>query len=480
MEYNTDIYEESIRDTKNKIMDKLFLLKDRNLSKEVKTAVVRNLDDTTFDMLQRGFSQLRTVETYGDYKKLFNSLCKAMKIPSENCILVSEEFKKGTKGNDNTILIKYSNKTKKIIIPAGYTLYHQTTQDISDSRELRPTFRGKSAKGYLYSSPRVYFSLRKLPKVAADILNNETTSIWVPKEKIQVAYIDPLLPNAMIGAIYVETRYPIAVKPYEPEEGLVKEDSVEDPTSIEFIESFMKENGLIFSDDKIYEEGVRSTIGVFARKLDAHKTIKENWKAMEKTFAAGDKTIMLDEKQYDELKRIWEIAKKTSNFSVYKNAFGEICKAFGLPPSNTVINNCEFKKRESGQYSGWIRYNSGKRKIIIPNGTVLIHSSSTSGISSLNPTFRSRTEGRFLYSSQRIYFTLGKPIDPEKGGFSSHEKLHRYTPTNTIQTAYIDPAAKEFERGAVFVETTSPIPVITLEKFSEKFFKTIMLARKKN
>lgn len=469
-----ELYEESLRDIKSKLTDKLYLLKKRNLSKEVKTVILRNVDNDTFEMLKKCLQQLRTVPRYSDYKKLFNVFCKAMRIPSEYCTLVSEEFKKGKGENDNMICVKYTNKTKKIVIPAGHTLYHQTTEDISRSKELKPVFRGKSAKGYLYSSPRIYFSLKKLPKVAADISIKESTTIWIPKEDIQVAYVDPLLPNAVLGAIYVETRFPIAVKKYGVDEISISESSEEDVSSSEELEQFMKEYGLTFADEESYEESVQSALGSLARKYDAHQTIKNSWKLMETSFAGGDKTITLNESQYKELKKVWEVAKKTASYMIYKRAFGKICKAFGLPPGDTVINNCEFKKSYDGKYSGWIRYNSGKKKITVPNGTILLHCSTVSGITELRPSFRSRTEGRFLYASPRIYFSLGKPINAEKGGFKGETVLHKYTPSRPIQTAYIDPAAKEFENGAVFIESYSPIQVTTLEKFSQKFFDKLL------
>ena len=72
-----ELYEESLRDIKSKLTDKLYLLKKRNLSKEVKTVILRNVDNDTFEMLKKCLQQLRTVPRYSDYKKLFNVFCKA-------------------------------------------------------------------------------------------------------------------------------------------------------------------------------------------------------------------------------------------------------------------------------------------------------------------------------------------------------------------------------------------------------------------
>ena len=81
--------------------------------------------------------------------------------------------------------------------------------------ELKPFFRGKSAKGFLYDKPRIYLTTKaRMPKFAADYKANESVHQYMVDEPIKVddIYVDPLLANKLSGAIYIETLKPIKCK----------------------------------------------------------------------------------------------------------------------------------------------------------------------------------------------------------------------------------------------------------------------------
>ena len=60
----------------------------------------------------------------------------------------------------------------------------------------------------------------------------------------------------------------------------------------------------------------------------------------------------------------------------------------------------------------------------------------TDNIKELNPSFRSKLTGRFLYPSKRCFFTVAKQIKPKQAALEK-TKTTRYTPSSEIKTAYI-------------------------------------------
>lgn len=426
-----------------------------------------NITDATFDRLKELFHCLRVKDpTFRAYKSHYDEMCRICGIPNTDSIIVSEKFIRG-ENNRNTVEIQYSTKTKKIIIPEGYVLHHQSPAN--NIKELTPTFRGKAGKGYLYSSPRIYFSLRKLPKICADVSNKTEMTLYTPDTTIQTAMIDPLLPNFGFGAVYVDTIYPIKVikmEEYQKRNNAYSESVNEEV--FESVEDFMAYYGLTYADDDLpYEESVRARIGNYLRKRSDKKFVKDRWKSEQRNITGGTKTVALNRKDSEQIKGLWEIVTKTDHFSVYKSAFQKLLSFFGIHDSSVVINKMtsDGKTEDSDLYT--IQTHHGKRKIIIPNGTLLIHTSPANNIAELKPTFRSRTIGRFLYPDQRVYFSLGKPISSSKAGLEK-QTTFKYTPKETVQTAYIDPAAPNFSTRAVYLTTSTSIPVISLEKKSEE------------
>jgi hypothetical protein len=88
----------------------------------------------------------------------------------------------------------------------------------------------------------------------------------------------------------------------------------------------------------------------------------------------------------------------------------------------------------------------------------------------LNPTFRSKVKGQYLYSSKRVFFTVLKRINLFRNG-TKGQKVHKYVTKEHIDYAYIDPTYIHFNDNSVFIETDSPIPV----ESAEKKFKNIKI-----
>lgn len=430
------------------------------------------ISDQDFEHLNSLFYCLRKSDsTFHEYKRHYNEMCNLCKIPSENSIIVSEKFIKGD-NNKNTVEIRYSTKTKRIIIPQGYTLYHQSPAN--NITELIPQFRGKFGKGYLYSEPRIYFSLRKLPKICADVSHKTEMTLYTPATTISTAMIDPLLSNFGFGAVYIPTQFPIKVEKIASDEKTreMHEYTEEgNETVFKSIDEFMTFYGLEYAVDELYEESISARVGNFLRKRADKKFVKNNWKSEQSRISSGWKTIYVNDQNYEQIRKLWNIATTTDRFSIYKHTVQHLLSFFKISGNGIVINRMEYKgKSDEGMHTFQIQTHSGARKIIIPNGTLLIHCSPTENIAELKPSFRSRTRGRFLYPDQRVYFSLGKPIKSSKAGLENRTTF-KYTPRETVQTAYIDPAASQFSTGAVYLLTNTNIPVISLEKKSEEIQK---------
>ena len=168
------------------------------------------LTDDEYIKISGYIDTMRTTEDYAEYKKAFDKFCHFCHAMPRGVIIRNYELKRG-KENRNTLYVEYAYNTKKITLPEDTILYHMSKVD--GITELNPYFRGKAAKGYLYDKPRVYFTIRKnMPKFLADYKWNEKLNIYVCKEKIQQAYVDPLVWTNFQGALYVETDKPIKVE----------------------------------------------------------------------------------------------------------------------------------------------------------------------------------------------------------------------------------------------------------------------------
>ena len=189
--------------------------------------VSNNLTDQEYEKLKNDIDIMKTTESYEEYLKAFKRFCYFCNIAPRGVILRKYELTKG-KDNKNSIIVEYANNTKKISLPEGTILYHMSKVD--NIKELIPTFRGKSERGYLYDKPRIYFTIRKnMPKFLADYKINQKLSVYVSKVNIKDVYVDPLVWNYAQGAVYIETNKRIPVEKIDSDSEVKKlEDKYEE------------------------------------------------------------------------------------------------------------------------------------------------------------------------------------------------------------------------------------------------------------
>ena len=195
--------------------------------------------------------------------------------------------------------------------------------------------------------------------------------------------------------------------------------------------------------------------------------LKGQWKKVADQFVKHKWIYRyIDDKQKENLEKHYaKLCDEKTSYSVYKRSFQAICKFMGLPSDRVIIENMIFvkDKQDKEQWELSLKYSKGLAKVTIPDGIRLIHVSPVEGIDELIPSFRSKTKGKYMYPSKRIFFTIAKDIKPTQAGLEK-KKTWRYTPKSDIKTAYIDPTYADFASGAVYIETDASVPVETLEK----------------
>lgn len=213
-------------------------------------------------------------------------------------------------------------------------------------------------------------------------------------------------------------------------------------------------------------EGVKFLDDVM-KSVSNTKDLYDQWRNVADSFVKHKWIYRyIDDKQKAKLEDNYAVlTDDDSSYAAYKKSFKYICRFMGLPDKTIIIENMEFTKdkEDKEQWEIALKYSKGLAKVILPDGISLIHVSPVSGINELIPSFRSKTKGKYMYPSKRVFFTISKDIRPTQAGLEG-KKTYRYTPKREIKHVYIDPTYSEFRSGAVYVETETPIPVISIEK----------------
>ena len=224
----------------------------------------------------------------------------------------------------------------------------------------------------------------------------------------------------------------------------------------------------------MYDEA--NMISEYKDKQNKMADLKKQWQAISDKFVnhVWIKRYIND-KQKEMLDKYYKmLTDEETSYAEYKKGFNFIAKFMGLNPKIIIIENLVFSKdnKDRDQLVCALKYSKGQAKVKIPEGMSLIHVSTVDGIKALNPSFRSKVKGKYMYPSKRVFLTIAKDIKPTKAGLE-HTKTYRYRTTQNISEAYIDPTYSSFKDGCVYIETNNPIPVQKYDKFLEKLFNKI-------
>lgn len=194
--------------------------KTSNQSSIKKTFKNDALSEEEYQEIMGYYHTMRDSTDYKEYKKAFDAFCKFCHIVPDGTIISKCKIRSGNTKKNNSILVEYSENTRKIKLPDGIKLYH--ISKVEGIKELIPVFKGKSVTGYMYDKPRIYFTIHeKMPKFLADYKWYESMHKYECKLDIKEVYVDPMVPVGRLqGAVYVETDKPIPVE----EMGIKKKD----------------------------------------------------------------------------------------------------------------------------------------------------------------------------------------------------------------------------------------------------------------
>lgn len=254
--------------------------------------------------------------------------------------------------------------------------------------------------------------------------------------------------------------------------GIIKEEKV---PKIDF--NFLvqlEEAGLTIDDLIAMDEGISEV----KQGIDNIVDLRRQWKRMADHFVMH-KTITIYIKDDTQKSKIHDMFDKICNpdikYGEYQRYYKFFCNLMGIPTKGTIIETLSFGKDkvDKDQDVVNIKYSKGLHVVNIPENMILYHSSPVKGLKELKPTFKSRHPDKYFYPTSRVYFTIQKDINPYKYGLGkgkfintgSTTKMYKYTPKKKYLEAYIDPAFSlggEISNRAVYIETTSPIPVVDI------------------
>ena len=219
--------------------------------------------------------------------------------------------------------------------------------------------------------------------------------------------------------------------------------------------------------------------GWFSDALKNYKnieTLKKQWKAAADKFVSHHHIQRFITPQQEEMcKKYYNILKREDvSYAEYKKAFNFMCKFMGLGNKDLIIEHIEFENDSRDKEKRVIKlsYSRGRIEIEIPEGVSLIHISPIKGITALEPSFRNKKFGSFMYPSKRVFFTLSKDIPKSKASLSD-ATIHRYVARDRIKKAFIDPSCNSFGMRAVYVETDKPIAVESYHTFLERILNKV-------
>ena len=227
------------------------------------------------------------------------------------------------------------------------------------------------------------------------------------------------------------------------------------------------------------DEGV---IGDFINTQIKLSEMKSKWNEAIKNFVSH-RWIQrfITPQQEDMLKKYYDmVSREDVSYGEYKKGFNFICKFMGLPNKGIMMEHVEFKDdpKDNGSRIVALCYSKGQAKVKIPEGISLIHVSPVDGIQSLNPSFRNKKLGHFMYPSKRVFFTIAKDVEAKSASLSG-VKTYRYRAKGNIPYGYIDPACNSFATRAIYIETDTPIPVERYDKFLDKLIGDLTGKNKK-
>lgn len=208
---------EAITEDLKKLMKDINNWSTANSKQRMKKFYNNTLDEDEYIMLRKCIKTINESKTYQEYLPAFNKLCRFCSILPEHVIISKYTLKNQSKFKNKysegtySIYVEYYHNNKKITLPEGTKLFH--ISKVPNIRSLKPFFKGKSERGYIYDKPRIYFTIYKnMPRIMADYKMTDKLYKYQAIQDIKNVYVDPMVWMYTMGAVYIETKNEIPVK----------------------------------------------------------------------------------------------------------------------------------------------------------------------------------------------------------------------------------------------------------------------------
>lgn len=180
------------------------------------------------------------------------------------------------------------------------------------------------------------------------------------------------------------------------------------------------------------------------------------------------KSSSISDEEYMRLKDVFKVLKEeTEDYAKYKRAFNSLCKACHIVPDGTIITKYKLtKSKEEDKNTLEVSYSYNTKAITLPAGTKLYHQTVVKGIKELIPRWklRGKNEGGYLCDKPRVYLTMSKSLPRISTDNKLNTRLYQYEVVTTPTKVFVDPLLPDVFQKAVYVESTTPIPVKPVEK----------------
>jgi hypothetical protein len=196
------------------------------------------------------------------------------------------------------------------------------------------------------------------------------------------------------------------------------------------------------------------------------KEILSQWVPKESKPQAKNKfnSNTLTDDEYKEYKEVINTLRTTEDYKVYKKNFEKLCKFCHIAPEGTIIIKINISRgAKEDRNSLFVEYSYSNRKVPVPDGVKLYHSSTVDDIKELIPVFRGKSQRGYLYYKPRIYLTIHKTLPKLSLDYGFGDKLSVYEVNNNPKQVFIDPLLNVQINGAVYVETNDPLPVTKIK-----------------
>lgn len=230
-------------------------------------------------------------------------------------------------------------------------------------------------------------------------------------------------------------------------------------------------SSMIYPTDDTLLEGSFILVLDEASPLSFIKNQKEWTTGNEKHNTNKFVSNKLSDEEYEKLSKDLEIMKTTESYPEYKKALSRFCYFCNIAPRGLLLKKCKLTKGKDNNNSIEVEYINNSKKISLPKNAKLYHMTKVAGIKELIPQFRGKSAKGYMYDKPRVYFTIRKNMPKFLADYKPNEKMHLYLCKKDINQVFVDPLVWSYLQGAVYVESTTPIPV---EELTDKNKSSIL------